>query len=164
MLLANLWKLTIFYSSQPVACSVSFYLLPCVVIYCVRFLSYFFLMDVDSRSSVGFRFYFKAVQNTFGFLKAIQLLSLVHGTVVQGMPQLPANILVYYNPESVLFEITSKQSRSGVSTLPLIFPFAFTVAISHQKLFPSCLLGLFLVLPPETFWKLSFSIPKSEVP
>ena len=80
-------------------------------------------------------------------------------TAVQGILQLPTTILFSYNPESVLFEITGKQSKFTVGSLPLIIPSFFTMTICHSMLFESFFLGLILILPSKSLWKLSFSIP-----
>lgn len=155
MPLAHLSKLTIFHSSQNVPGSASLSLPPCDVIYCFLFPSYVFLMDVSSRieASLGSGFMAGRCWVHLAFWKRSSCSHLlVRSVVVQDVPQLLTTILVSYSPKSVLFEITGKQSKSAVGSLPLIFSFFLSVTISPQMLFLSCLLGLTLALPSESLW------------
>lgn len=163
MPLAHLSKLTIFHSSRNVPGSASFSLPPCDVIYSFLFPSYVFIMDVSSRieALLGSGFISGRCRVHLASWKRSSCSHLlVCSTVVQGVLQLPTTILVSYNPKSVLLEITGKQRKSAVGSLPLIFSFFFVY--NHQSA------NAFSELPSRTypstpFWifvKLSSSIPK----
>lgn len=99
-------------------------LLPCGITFCVFFPSYFLLMDaiLETLFDSGFS------KNTsrrcwvqFGFLKTILLLSSLgsrHNS--SGYPSIARNHFSLWWP-CVLLGITSKQNKSAMGSLPLIF-------------------------------------------
>lgn len=124
MLLSHLLKLTVFHSFLKVSCFVLFSLLPYGITFCIFFPSYFLLMDAILETLFGSGFSkntSRRCRMQFGFLKVILLLSSLgswHNS--SGYPSITSNHFSLLWP-CVLLGITSKQSKSAVGSLPLIF-------------------------------------------